>query len=480
MVAQNVQRSFEQSFGTACFVAYLAILLFRHTEKLISHFIAQTAVMGILFVAGFALCAFLADKLDNMGPARISIFASALCAAGSALLEVRHTLPISILGGLLALAGCMAFLFIFGKNLAFYNHSERICFIAAAFLAGAAIVAISAALADAAVFTLLILLPVLAALHLCTLKPNKDTFSFSNLEITRKSHRFSLTALFTTAITGFVWGIAFCLMAKPFKPEISIPLCFALPLVMGSLVCLIDANAENKLSENFLLRCFATAAFIGIAPLPFVPEWAQQLCGAVLFLAFSADTIVCFSAMGEVARFNQISPYWVFGISFAHYFAGALTGYLAFGWGFSQGTLEGQLILCFATLLAVIWCGNFVFQNNYPCSESIADLMEAGKSLSKNESKPALWQYKIGRVIEEFELTARQQEVFRMLVRGRNAQYIAEKFFISNSTAKAHIHNIYQKLDIHSQQELINLVEDVEIPEDFRPVDSNDFRQTGE
>ena len=67
-----------------------------------------------------------------------------------------------------------------------------------------------------------------------------------------------------------------------------------------------------------------------------------------------------------------------------------------------------------------------------------------------------------------------------MLVRGRNAQYIADKFFISNSTAKAHIHNIYQKLDIHSQQELINLVEDVEIPEDFRPEDSNDFRQTGE
>ena len=51
-----------------------------------------------------------------------------------------------------------------------------------------------------------------------------------------------------------------------------------------------------------------------------------------------------------------------------------------------------------------------------------------------------------------------------MLVRGRNAQYVADKFFISNSTAKAHIHNIYRKLDIHSQQELINLVENAEDP----------------
>ena len=110
-----------------------------------------------------------------------------------------------------------------------------------------------------------------------------------------------------------------------------------------------------------------------------------------------------------------------------------------------------------------MWCSNYVFQDSYPCSESIADMVEASRSLSMNESRPALWQRKIDRVIEQFELTTRQQEVFRMLVRGRNAQYIAEKFFISISTAKAHIHNIYRKLDVHSQQELINLVENVEM-----------------
>lgn len=469
MIAQTVQKSFEQSFGTACFIAYFAILLFRHTGKIVDHFVAQGAIMGSLFVVGFVLCAFSADKLDNAGPARISVAASVLCALGAVLLEVRHALIVSILGGFLALVGCTAFLFILGKNLAFYNHYERICLIATSFLTGSAIIAVSATLVDGAVFVVLILSPVLAALHLCTLRPNKDTFIFSNLKITRKSYRFSPGVLFTTAITGFVWGVAFCPVAKPFDPEISIPLCFALPIAAGSLICLADVNTGKKISESFLLRCFATAAFIGIAPLPFAPEWAQQLCGAFLFFSFSADSIVCFSAMGEVARFNQISPYWVFGTSFAYYFCGTLTGYLAFGWAFSHGIFEIELALCFISLLIIIWCGNFVFQNNYPCSESIADMVEAGKNLSKNESKPALWQYKIGRIIDEFELTARQQEVFRMLVRGRNAQYIADKFFISNSTAKAHIHNIYQKLDVHSQQELINLVEDVEIPKEYRP-----------
>ena len=167
-------------------------------------------------------------------------------------------------------------------------------------------------------------------------------------------------------------------------------------------------------------------AFLAIAPLPFVPGWVQQLCGAFLFMTFSLDTLVCFSAMGEVARFNQISPYWVFGTSLAYYFSGAFVGFLGFGWAFSFGTQLPQLVACFLSLLLIVWCSNYVFQDSYPCSESIADMVEASRSLSMNESRPALWQRKIDRVIEQFELTTRQQEVFRMLVRGRNAQYIAE------------------------------------------------------
>ena len=75
--------------------------------------------------------------------------------------------------------------------------------------------------------------------------------------------------------------------------------------------------------------------------------------------------------------------------------------------------------------------------------------------------KTRIWKKKLEKVATDYGLTARQVEVFKLLVRGRNAQYIAEQFVISNSTAKAHIHNIYQKLDIHSQQELIDLVENM-------------------
>lgn len=59
-------------------------------------------------------------------------------------------------------------------------------------------------------------------------------------------------------------------------------------------------------------------------------------------------------------------------------------------------------------------------------------------------------------------LTEREKEVVMHIVRGRDRQAIAEKLFISEGTVKVHMRNIYQKLDIHSKQELIKLVEDIE------------------
>lgn len=56
-------------------------------------------------------------------------------------------------------------------------------------------------------------------------------------------------------------------------------------------------------------------------------------------------------------------------------------------------------------------------------------------------------------------LTEREREIFAMLARGRNARFIMEEFVLSRNTVKSHIKHIYAKLGVHSQQELIDLVE---------------------
>ncbi len=56
-------------------------------------------------------------------------------------------------------------------------------------------------------------------------------------------------------------------------------------------------------------------------------------------------------------------------------------------------------------------------------------------------------------------LTAREAEVLELLVRGHSKTRIAETFLISENTVRGHVKHIYTKLDVHSKQELLDLVE---------------------
>lgn len=63
------------------------------------------------------------------------------------------------------------------------------------------------------------------------------------------------------------------------------------------------------------------------------------------------------------------------------------------------------------------------------------------------------------KVVKRYGLTPKEAEIVELLARGRNSQAIQEKLVVSRNTVKTHVKNIYVKLDVHSQQELIDLVE---------------------
>lgn len=59
---------------------------------------------------------------------------------------------------------------------------------------------------------------------------------------------------------------------------------------------------------------------------------------------------------------------------------------------------------------------------------------------------------------EKYALSAREIEVVMLLSKGRSAPYIAETLYLSENTVKTYTKRIYQKLDVHNKQELINLI----------------------
>ncbi len=53
-------------------------------------------------------------------------------------------------------------------------------------------------------------------------------------------------------------------------------------------------------------------------------------------------------------------------------------------------------------------------------------------------------------------LSEREMQILLLLARGFSAGEIARELVISVNTSKAHIKNIYQKLDVHSRNEAID------------------------
>lgn len=67
-------------------------------------------------------------------------------------------------------------------------------------------------------------------------------------------------------------------------------------------------------------------------------------------------------------------------------------------------------------------------------------------------------------VASQFHLTPRESEVLLLLARGRTLAIVMRDLHIAKGTAQTHIENVYAKLGVHKQQELIDLVEGSEVP----------------
>lgn len=57
----------------------------------------------------------------------------------------------------------------------------------------------------------------------------------------------------------------------------------------------------------------------------------------------------------------------------------------------------------------------------------------------------------------DYQLTFREMEILREIVKGLSPAEIGEKLFISPNTVRTHVNNIYKKLHLNSRSQIINL-----------------------
>lgn len=102
----------------------------------------------------------------------------------------------------------------------------------------------------------------------------------------------------------------------------------------------------------------------------------------------------------------------------------------------------------------------YILKRTYPAQvlEAIRELHEGGSPMSSEIARRVIYyMHNKGKTTEAVELlTERETEILDLLAKGYLYKEIAAELFISHSTVKQHIHNIYGKLHVQTRTEALN------------------------
>lgn len=176
--------------------------------------------------------------------------------------------------------------------------------------------------------------------------------------------------------------------------------------------------------------------------------WSYLLVDSLLLGACGINDLFWWSILGEMLDFDQ-NPARTFGIGLGANVAGVLLGKFfgslpVFVSSAQASTLLGMAIVCFAMMLL-------------PQLHRQLSLVISKNTflVSLSSLPPEQQQQTVARIGGDTGLSERESEIAMLLFKGYPYKLIASKLYISESTVKSHVQNIYGKLGIHSRTELI-------------------------
>ena len=239
-------------------------------------------------------------------------------------------------------------------------------------------------------------------------------------------------------------------------PAVFVCAIVATALVMCGCLAAMERQRRYRLELYYrfmMLFCLCGVAATGVAAPGDSPT--QQFAMYVLvYLGYSlSGPTLWLLALGYV-HMRQASPVNVLGLVFACKYLGISCGFgsvdvmsvAGLGESIGASLVGGEVLVCI-TLLGAVYL--LVFPERDLLSLSPLLLGLTSESLNQ----------RCRQIAAEHCLTPRETEVFTLLVRGRDVGFICEELCISRNTANAHRKAIFSKLGIHSQQELLDAVE---------------------
>ncbi len=323
-----------------------------------------------------------------------------------------------------------------------------------------------------------------------------DSTAPNVLNITSPSSYVSFSSLAFVSILLFNIACGFALGGASSASSVAGALISFIPVTIALVVVVVRGSiSTDALYRGSMLLVFAgllttpLLLFGGLLTTPLLlfggaDSFNMQAHGTLLSAGSDLFNVLMYCFIAAVGARNKLGAVSVSASFLA-------TQWLGIGIGAPVAQFVNEISTSNATVAAWITMAitfafvayNYVGMRNYSFAETIEGITPAHtESPMKNasgeeaaaqlaeEAEPAeglqqksddtAFETACAAVAEKHRLTARETEVFELLARGRTSPVIQEKLVLSHNTVKTHVRHIYAKLDVHSQQELINMVEE--------------------
>lgn len=200
-------------------------------------------------------------------------------------------------------------------------------------------------------------------------------------------------------------------------------------------------------------------AFLLLPSFGFLNSVASGFCVSASYTAFS---ILIMLILANMSYRYGISAIWLFGIERGIRSLFSLFGrvvennmYLIDVPGFSQDASLNALVI-----LLVVVCTMILFSEQELSSRwGVTFLGSSDKEEDTAIIKKQELATRCHEIAKRYRLSQREEEVLLLLAQHKTIASIEKELVIANGTAKTHVKHIYRKLDIHSRDELVALLE---------------------
>ncbi|WP_165054229.1 MULTISPECIES: helix-turn-helix transcriptional regulator [unclassified Adlercreutzia] len=278
----------------------------------------------------------------------------------------------------------------------------------------------------------------------------------------RRGFHFSKEIESSFFLFGITFGMTFAYFFVVGRDAVFVGLCCIIP---GALCIALLSMLRIKVSVTVMMRVCLCVCVFSCVFMPYSSGLGRLVCSCLIVAVSVIFTALNYAFLIRKCVIMHNAPcFKEIALRLAVPAAGFAVGWLVIciaTFFFGEGADEFIPIrLFFAVLLVTVFAFFFPNQEHH----SMDSTASSTSGLDEKES----FDLKIQGIASTYGLSRREVEVTRFLAQGRNAAYIQERLVISPHTVRSHMYNIYKKLEVHSQNEMISVIERFAIDEDDR------------